>query len=225
MKLSNETLVVLKNFATINEGIQFKKGTKLSTVSGSKTVLAQAKLKDEFPVEFCVYDLNHFLSVHGLFKDKAELEFDDANIIFKNGRSKIKYRKTQKDMIVTPPEKTITLPSEDVKFTLTSDDLEWVMKTAAVLSSPNIGLVSNGEVVDLTTFDASNDAAHTNAIEICNGTGTKYKIVFKTENIKLIPGTYEVAISFKGIAHFTNTKDDIQYWIAFEAKESQTPGV
>lgn len=225
MKLSNETLVVLKNFSTINEGIQFKKGTKLTTVSSSKTVLAQATLKDEFPEDFCVFDLNQFLSVHSLFKDKAELSFDDSNVIFQSGRSKIKYRKSAKDMIVTPPEKGITLPSEDVKFTLTSDDLDTILKTASVLSSPHIAIVSDGEKVDVVTFDAGNDSAHTNSIQICNGTGTNYKIVFKTDNIKLIPGSYEVTISFKGIGHFKNTKDDIEYWIAFEAKESQKPGV
>ena len=223
MKFSNDTISVLKNFGAINQGILFKQGKKLKTVSSHKNILAEADINEDIPSEFGIYDLNNFLSVISLHKDDPSFEFDDkqVTIVGNKGRSKIKYRFTPANMIVTPPEKTITLPSEDVKFTLTSDDLEWVMKTAAVLSSPNIGLVSNGEVVDLTTFDASNDAAHTNAIEICNGTGTKYKIVFKTENIKLIPGTYEVAISFKGIAHFTNTKDDIQYWIAFEAKQTK----
>jgi hypothetical protein len=221
MKLSNETLTVLKNFSTINEGLQFKKGTKLTTVSSSKTVLAEANLKDDFPQDFCVYDLNQFLSIHNLFKNSAELEFDESNIIFKNGRQKLEYRKAAKEMIVTPPDKTITLPSEDVKFKLTVDDYDQIMKTASVLSSPNIAIRSDGEKIELVAFDAANNAAHTNSIEVAEGTGSKYKIVFKTENIKLIPGEYDVTISFKGIGHFKNTKDDIQYWIAFEAKETK----
>ena len=221
MKLSNETLTVLKNFATINEGIQFKVGTKLATVSTSKTVLAEAQLKDSFPDEFCVDDLNQFLSVHGLFKSGADLVFDDKNVTFQSGRSKIKYRKTAKDMIVIPPEKSLTMPSEDVKFTLTADDYHWIMDTSKVLSSPNIAIQSDGDAIELVTFDASNDAAHTNSLQIGDGNGNKYKIVFKTENIKMIPGSYDVTISFKGIGHFKNTKDDIQYWIAFEAKETK----
>jgi len=224
MKLSNETLTVLKNFSAINQGIQFKKGNKLTTVSSGKTVLAQANLKDDFPQDFCVYDLNQFLSVNALFKDSAELDFDDANVIFKSGRSKVKYRMTAKEMIVTPPEKEITLPSIDCKFTLTQEDYDWVMKTASVLSSPHIGIQSDGDTVEIITFDANDNSAHTNSIQVGEGNGKVYKIVFKTENIKLIPGNYEVEISFKGIGHFTNTKDDIQYWIAFEAKESQKPG-
>lgn len=222
MKLSNETLVILKNFSTINQGIQFKQGTKLTTVSSGKTVLAQANLKDSFPQEFCVYDLNQFLSVNSLFKDAAELEFEDSNIIFKSGRQKIKYRMTAKEMIVTPPEKEINLPSIDCSFTLTQEDYDWVMKTAAVLSSPHIGVRSDGDKVEIITFDANDNSAHTNSLEVGEGNGKKYTIVFKTENIKLIPGSYDVSISFKGIGHFKNNKDDIQYWIAFEAKESKT---
>ena len=221
MKLSNETLTVLKNFSNINQGIQFKQGTKLTTVSAGKTVLAQANLKDEFPQDFCVYDLNQFLSVHSLHKD-SDLSFDDSNVIFKSGRSSTKYRKTAKEMIVTPPEKEITLPSVDVSFTLSEEDYNNIMKVASVLSSPHIAVYSDGDAVQLVAFDALDNSAHTNSIQVGEGNGKKYKIVFKTENIKLIPGSYAVEISFKGIGHFKNTKDDIQYWIAFEAKETKT---
>ena len=220
MKLSNETLNVLKNFSTINQGIQFKQGKKLTTVSSSKTVLAQANLTDEFPEEFCIYDLNQFLSVHSLNKD-TELAFDDANVIFKSGKSKIKYRKTAKDMIVTPPEKELTLPSQDCSFTLSAEDYNSIMNTAKVLSSPHIGVKSEGDTIELVAFDANDNSAHTQSIEVGQGNGKQYNVVFKTENIKLIPGSYDVVISFKGIGHFKNTKEDIQYWIAFEAKESK----
>jgi hypothetical protein len=128
---------------------------------------------------------------------------------------------TAKEMIVVPPEKEITLPSVDCSFTLTAEDYESVMKSANVLSSPHIGVVSDGEQVELQAFDAQDDSAHTFSIGVGEGNGKKYKIVFKAENIKLIPGSYDVEISFKGIAHFTNTKEDIQYWIAFEAKETK----
>jgi hypothetical protein len=221
MKLSNETLTVLKNFSSINQGLQFKQGTKLTTVSSGKTVLAQANLKDEFPQDFCVYDLNQFLSVHSLHKD-SDLSFDESNVIFKSGRSSTKYRKTAKEMIVTPPEKEITLPTVDVTFTLSEEDYANIMKVSSVLSSPHIAVESDGDAVQLVAFDAVDNSAHTNSIQVGEGNGKKYKIVFKTENIKLIPGSYSVEISFKGIGHFKNTKEDIQYWIAFEAKETKT---
>jgi hypothetical protein len=224
MKLSNETLTVLKNFSSINQGIQFKQGNKLTTVSSSKTVLAQANLKDSFPEDFCVYDLNQFLSVNSLFKDGAELNFDSANVIFSSGKRKTNYRKTAPDMIVLPPAKTLTLPSVDCEFKLSQEDYDWFMKTASVLSSPHIAVQSDGDVIEIVTFDAADNAAHTNSIQVGEGNGKKYKIVFKTENIKLIPGSYDVQISFKGFGHFQNTKEDIQYWIAFEAKETNIEG-
>ena len=163
MKLSNETLNVLKNFASINSGIEFKTGNKLSTISSTKTVLAKATLKDEFPQDFCIYDLNQFLSVHSLNKD-TELEFDPANVVFKSGRSKIKYRKTAKNMIVTAPDKELVLPSVDASFTLKEEDLAQTLKTASVLGSPNVAFESDGSKVMVTTFNSKDDAAHTNSV-------------------------------------------------------------
>ena len=224
MKLSNETLVVLKNFANINSGILFKQGSKLTTVSPSKTILAEATLPEDFPQEFGIYDLNQFLSVLSLFKNDAELEFDSVNLTLKSGRSKTTYRLTDKTMIVTPPNKQLALPSVDVEANISAEDYEWVIKTANVLQSPNVAFESDGERVVLTTFDTSNDAAHTNSLDIGEGNGKRFKLVFKTDNLKLIPGAYEVKISKAGISQFKNTKTDIQYWIATEASASKFEG-
>ena len=125
-------------------------------------------------------------------------------------------------MIVKAPDKDITLASVDVSFTLSAEDYHLVMDTAKVLSSPHIAVQSDGENTEIVTFDASNDSAHENSVGIDTTTSNgKYKIVFNTENFKMIPGSYDVAISFKGVAHFKNTKDDIQYWMAFEAKHTK----
>ncbi len=220
MKLSSETLSVLQNFAKINSGIEFKKGNKIATMSSGKTVLAKATLKDDFPQDFCVYDLNQFLAVHSLNKD-TEIDFDDANVIFKSGRSKIKYRKTEKNMIVTPPEKQLSLPSVDVSFTLTEEDLAAILKTASVLQSPNIAVESDGDKVWLTAFNAVDNSAHTNSIDVSEGNGHKFKMVFLTDNFKMISGGYDVEISSKGLASFKNKTVDIQYWVATESKYSK----
>jgi hypothetical protein len=226
MKLSNETLSVLKNFAGINSGIEFKKGNVIRTMSSGKTVLAAATVKDEFPQDFCVYDLNQFLSVHSLNKD-TEIDFDDVNVIFKsgsNGRNKIKYRKTEKNMIVTPPDKQLTLPSVDIAFTLTEEDFNSVLKTASVLQSPNIAIESTGDKILVTAYNPKDDAAHTNSVEVADGNGKTFKMVFLTENLKMISGTYDVEISAKGLSSFKNKNVDIQYWVATESKESKFEG-
>lgn len=220
MKLSNETLTILKNFASINSGLEFKEGNKLATMSPTKTVLAKATIADSFPQTFCVYDLNEFLSVYSLYKD-SEFDFDDVNVIFKSGRNKIKYRKTPKTMIVTVPEKELNLPSVDVQFTFKDEDFAGVMKSASVLQSPNVSIESDGEKIYVSCFNSTNDSAHTTLTEVAEGNGNKFKAVFNTENLKMIPGTYDVEISSKGLALFTSKDGTLKYWIAVESKSSK----
>lgn len=220
MKLSNETLSVLKNFANINTGMEFKVGNTIRTMSVGKNILAEATLKDTFPDEFCVYDLNQFLSVHSLYKD-AEVDFDDSNIVFKSGRGKIKYRKTAKEMIVTPPEKSLTLPSVDVSFLLSEEDMTTILKSASVLQSTHIAVESEGEKIYLTCYCGKDDSAGTNSIEVgSNDSGSNFKMVFLTENWKMISGSYDVELCAKGLATFRNKIQDVDYWIALEAKDS-----
>lgn len=219
MKLSNETISVLKNFGSINQGILFKKGKTLKTVSSHKNILAEVNIKEDIPAEFGIYDLNNFLSVISLHKDDPSFEFDDkqVTIVGNKGRSRIKYRFTPVNMIVTPPEKSLTMPDAEIKFDLTAEDFDWVMRAAGVLASPQIAIESDGKKVSIVTLDLQNDSAHTDALEIANGDGNKFKMVFKTENItKIMPGTYEVFISSKGISHFKNKNVPLQYWITTE---------
>jgi hypothetical protein len=184
--------------------------------------MAEATLKDDFTDEFCVEDLNEFLSVYSLFDDKAELVFDEHNINFKNGKRSIAYRKTSKTAITVPPDRPLNFPSKDVEFKLTAEDYDWIIKTSKVLSSTHIAVQSDGDKIEIATFNADINSAHVNSTVIGEGNGKKYKIVFSTDNLKLIPGEYDVAICFKGISHFKHTKEQIQYWIAYEAKHSKT---
>ena len=221
MKLSNEILAVIKNFSGINQGIEFKKGNVLSTISAGKTVLAQAKFKEEFPEDFCIYDLNKFLQVHSFFKDGPELNVKGGDVIFEGKNGKFSYRTTAKSMIVTPPDKELKLGSIDLSFTLTDAVYADLMKAVATIGAPNISIVSDGDKITLVAFDAKDDSQNTFTLEVGEGNGKVYNIVFKTENIKMVPGNYEVQISFKGLSHFKNTNGLIQYWVAFEAKESK----
>lgn len=220
MKLSNETVAILKNFGAINQGILFKPGKTLKTVSSHKNILAEVSIKEDIPAEFGIYDLNNFLSVISLHKDDPSFEFDEkqVTIVGNKGRSKIKYRFTPSNMIVTPPEKQLTMPDAEIKFELTAEDFDWVMRAASVLSSPQVAIESDGKKVSIVTLDLQNDSAHTDALEISEGNGNKFKMVFKTENItKLMPGSYDVYISSKGISHFKNKNVPLQYWVTTEA--------
>lgn len=220
MKLSDNTLTVLKNFGTINSGIFFKKGKTVRTVSSLKNILAQATIPDEIPHDFGIYDLNQFLSVVSLYKDDLNLSLQNKDLVINGnkGRSSTKYRTCDVTMIVSPPEKELQMPDAEISVELSADDFKWVLDAASVLASPQIAIQSDGKKVTISTVDLSNDAAHTQSLELdTEASGNKYKMVFKTENIqKLLSGAYDVEISSKGISHFKNKKFPIEYWVTTE---------
>lgn len=217
MKLSDNTLTLLKNFATINQGIMFKKGKTLRTVSSQKNVMAEATINEEIPTDFGVFDLNNFLSVLSLHKDDPVLDFQDNNVLISGlqGRSKIKYRFCAPHMLVAAPDKAIAMPEPEISFTLNQEDFDWILKAASVLSSPFIAIESDGSKLSVTTFDPQNDAAHTESLEIATS-NKKFKMLFKVENLKMISGAYDVKISSKGISNFKHKTLNLQYWIATE---------
>jgi len=224
MKLSNETLTILKNFATINPGILFKSGNTISTMSPQKNILVDAKIAEEFPRTFAIYDLNNFLSVISLFKDSADLEFDDKHVIIKGmgGRSKIKYRFTAENMVVAPPEKRPVLPSVDVTFKLTTEDFNWLLKCANVLGCPHIAITSEGNKTVLMAFDANDNSSNVQSLELDNENleNKVFNLIFKTENLKIIPGDYDVEISSAGIAKFIDLNKNLVYFITIETSST-----
>ena len=217
MKLSTETISVLKNFSTINANLMVKAGSSLSTMSAMKNIVAKADVSEEFPSDFEIYDLNEFLSALSLF-GKPDLEFDnDFVIITEEGTSKsLKYWFSDPS-VVTTPSKEISMPSTELTFNLSSDTLNEITKAAAVIGVPDMAL-SGGK---LMVTDKKNSTA--NAYETSLDVGdvaAEYKFWFKVENLKVMPGAYDVEVSSKKISHFTNTKLGVQYWIALEPESS-----
>ena len=217
MKLTNETISVLKNFSTINANLMVKAGSSLSTMSAMKNIVAKADVSEEFPSDFAIYDLNEFLSALSLF-GKPDLEFDnDFVIITEEGTSKsLKYWFSDPS-VVTTPSKEISMPSTELTFNLSSDTLNEITKAAAVIGVPDMALAGG----KLMVTDKKNSTA--NAYETSLDVGdvaAEYKFWFKVENLKVMPGAYDVEVSSKKISHFTNTKLGVQYWIALEPESS-----
>ena len=218
MKLSNETISVLKNFSTINANLMVKAGSSLSTMSAMKNIVAKADVTEEFPSDFAIYDLNEFLSALSLF-GKPDLEFgNDFVIITEEGTSKsLKYWFSDPS-VVTTPSKEISMPSTELTFNLSSDTLNEITKAAAVIGVPDMAL-SGGK---LMVTDKKNSTANAYETSLDGGDmiAAEYKFWFKVENLKVMPGAYDVEVSSKKISHFTNTKLGVQYWIALEPESS-----
>ena len=215
MKLSDNTLTILKNFAGINNSILVKEGTSLRTISVAKNILAEAEIGEEFPREFGIYDLNQFLNGLGLHQD-PDLDFkEDSYLTIREGKRKVKYFFADPNVIISPPEKEITLPSEDVHFQLDSTSLEKLLKAAAVYQLPDFCVVGNAGAVKLVVRDKKNDTSNEYAITV-GETDKEFTFNFKVENIKIIPGAYDVVVSSKLLSKFTNTSHDLKYYIALE---------
>ena len=222
MKLSKHTLNMLKNFSDINMSIEIKKGNVLRTVSVQKNILAQAELEDEFPKDFAIYELNRFLGAVSLFDD-PELEFNAKSVNIGTTKHSADYVYCDPSMIVTPPENNINFPDPEVKFTLTQDSLSQVMRASNVLGTPEIAIEGGphpNDSIRIKALDVNNDSTDTFQVVLDEKSGHTFRFVFKTENMKMMSGNYDVEISSKGISHFSLQGTKLQYWIATESTSS-----
>ena len=216
MKISEATKSILKNFSDINQNLLVKPGSELKTISTMKNILATAKVEEEFTTEFGIYDLSEFLGVLSLFK-RPTFSFEEKHIgIAEDGTStKTNYFFSDPAVLVTP-QKDIKMPECEVNFVLTHADLANVKKAAAVMQLPDISIHSDTGDIMLTATDKKNDTSNNYSVKVGDDATDKFDFHFKTENLKLIEGDYDVAISSKNISHFKHKSKEIQYWIALE---------
>ena len=215
MKLSEKTLTVLKNFAGINNSILVKQGTQLRTMSVAKNILGEALIEEEFPRDFAIYDLNQFLNGLGLYQD-PDLDFEADNyVVIREDQWDVKYFFSDPQVICSPPDKAITLPSEDISFKLETAVLEKLVKQAAVYQLPDLSAIGRNGNIELVVRDKKNDTSNIPRI-VVGQTDKEFTFNFKMENIKIIPGSYNVSISSKLLSEFSNSKYDMKYYIALE---------
>ena len=215
MNLSVKTLTILKNFAGVNNSILVKKGNQLRTISVAKNILAEAEIEEDFPREFGIYDLNQFLNGLGLHQD-PDLDFgNDSYVNIREGKRRAKYFFADPQVIISPPEKEITLPSEDVHFQLESSALDKLLKAAAVYQLPDLSVIGESGVVKLVVRDKKNDTSNQFTV-VVGETDKEFIFNFKVENVKIIPGDYDVVVSSKLLSKFTNSTYNLKYYIALE---------
>ena len=214
MKLSADTVALLKNFSSINQSILIRAGKVLRTMSVMKNVLVESEIPEEFTRDVAIYDLNQFLNCLSLVED-ADVALEENSIVISNGTDSIEYRYSDPSVIVAPPERELTLPSEDVCVVLTEEQVQTVKKAAAVLQIPDVSLVGNGQQIFLTVRDKKNSGSNSYKIEV-GETVSVFQFNLKVENLKLLAGDYDVIISQKNLAKFISHSRPITYFIALE---------
>ena len=221
MKLSEHTISVLKNFASINQNLVIKEGSELQTMSAMKNIVSKATVEENFPKEFAIYDLNEFLASLSLFTNPI-LTFDDQSLEMKeekNHFNALRYFYSDPS-VVQSPSNTITMPSEEVSFELTNETLSKMKRASAVIGAPDMTLERSNGSSSLVAKDKKNDTANNYSLNVDTNGGSEFKFFFKVENLKLMDGSYDVAISSKNISHFKNKSSQLQYWIALEPQST-----
>lgn len=220
MQFSEQTLTVLKSFSAINKSILMQEGNVLKTITPEKTLVAKATIPDQIPGSACVYDLSRFLSILSLH-NAPNVEFEDKYFVITEGKRRTRYAFADVSMIHTPPEKEITIPSADVVVDVTWDDLQSVLKAAGVLQFTEVAFVGQEGKVFLKAVDTSSANADDYGIEI-GETADEFKIVIKTDNLKLLPQNYQVTLCAKGISEFKG--DSATYFVAIDTKSTYKKG-
>lgn len=214
MKLSENTIAVLKNFSGINQSILFQEGNTLKTISPQKTVMASATIEDTIPGKAAVYDLARFLSTLSLF-DAPEVNFGENKFTIQDGRRSVNYTYASENMIVTPPNKQIRLPSVDVEFDITWNDLQNVIRAAGILQVGDIEFSNKNETIVMSAVDVNNPTSDRYDIEVGDYEGDDFKMSIKVDNLKLVPEDYKISLSSAGMSHFKTSK--VEYWIAVQS--------
>ena len=217
MKLSDQTVEVLQNFSSINQSLLFKKGSKLRTVSPQKTVLAEVEVGDVFAQDFGIYDLGQFLSALSLIED-PDLDFGDNGMTIGDGNgTALDYRYADPSMIVTPPEKALTLPDVNATFTLSDENLKSVLQAARVLGVPEIIVKGEDGKITISAGDSKNSSMNSFSRAVCS-TDEEFEHVFKVDNMKMMVLEYNVEISSKGISKFSTADGRVIYFVATESR-------
>ena len=217
--LSKKTLDVLKNFSTINSSIVFRKGSTVRTISNAENILAKFTGEEVFPADFAIYDLSQFLSGISLFND-PQLEFTSTDFVnIRGGRQSAKYYFSDPEITLkSAPEKNVKFPGADLQFNLTGEELIQLQKASAVYSLPDLTFQSEegSTEIKLILRDKENDTSNTYDLSVAGcATGT-FSLDVKIENIRLLPGDYNVKVSKHLISEWTNQNVDLTYYIALE---------
>ena len=222
VKISPETLSILKNFASINPSLLIREGSKLNTVCPSNRILAEAQVTEHFPVEFAIYDMAQFLGIVSLFKSPV-FEFKDTHLVISSdgegGTRSVKYFYTNPEFIQNKGDKKIKMPNSVVVFDISESDLASIMKAASVLQVPDMCITGEDGNLFIRVCDKKNPTGNSwelNVSEIAEE-ADYFPFWFSIDTLKMVQDDYHVSIASKSVASLKGKNVPVQYWIAMSA--------
>jgi len=221
MNLSKSTVELIKNFATINQGLVVKEGKSLRTISTNKAILAEATIEEEFDREFGIYDLPKFLGLLSMAKDTPSIELGDEFVTVNHPLGKIRQRYSPTNLILSPPNKSINVSDYAVELDLPAEKLEWIFNVASILKAPNIVIRGDENGIEIAAMDVKGEIVDDASTTVDGKATTSFQAVIKVENLKLIPGDYQVKLSDKMVSKFCSVSRELHYFVAIEKDSSK----
>ena len=220
MKLSENTINIFKNFASINPSLLVNAGNVITTMSVNKSIYAMANVEETFTNKFAIYEMSKFLGVISLFKD-PEFSFGDKQVKIESGRQSVNYTYADPSMIVAPdPNKSITFPDADVEFSISHDELQRVVRATSVLQLPDIAVIGDGQKITITATNSKNPTTDIFGIQV-GDIDKSFAMYFDVSDIiKLISADYNVKISSKGLSQWKS--NNVLYYVAMKANSTFT---
>lgn len=215
MKISKETIAILKNFSGINSNILIKKGSRLSTISAQKNVMAEVTVPEVFPKDFGIYDLSEFLAVVSSLED-SEIEIGDTTVVVGVGSRAFDYQIADKNVLTLPPEKKISFPTPDIEFVLTNESLTHALRSASIIKATDLSIVGKNGKLLITAGDLKNPLS-SKYKEVLGESSLEFQANIKVDNIKMIHQDYTVSISSKKISRWVATTNDMTIFVALES--------
>jgi len=197
LNISKETRNILKNFASINSNLLVRPGSVLATRSPGKEIMVRAEVREDFPREFGIWDLNLFLGTIGLFDDPT-FEFGDAAVTLSEGTSTVGYTYADSSMLDFPKsDSAVKMQTIVVSFALPLGTLHELNKAAAVLSLPDLSIQSDGDgKISAVLTNSKDTSSNKYSIVLCvDCAAATFKLNFDMGKIKLLAGDYQVDIS------------------------------
>ena len=216
MKLSNDTISILKNFASINSNLVFREGNCIKTISEAKNIMASANIEELIPMDFGIYDMGEFLSVLDMMDDpEIAIKKDRINISSSNQR--VQYF-TAPENILTSPSKDINMPTPEVAFNLSNSVISSLKRAASTFGVDDVVIRSDGGPIHIDV--TSNDNPTSNVYTVCidQSSDDPFRAVFNINNFRFMPGDYVVNVSSRLISTFQckEERHGILYYVALE---------
>lgn len=217
MQLTEKTLSILKNYASIQPNLVVEEGNQIKTMAEARNVMSSAELDQEFPVSFGIYDLSEFLGVLSLV-DSPDVSFSDQYLTVQDssGTAKVRFWYSSPDML-THPKKDLQMPPAEVTFKLSQNTLDRIRRASSTLGHDKMVIEPNDGSILISVTDTTDSTCNSFKIEVPGSyESDEFQFVMGIPNIKVIPGDYDVSVSSKLISKFEGTSGDIRYFIALE---------